>query len=170
MKSFKILLAAMSIVFAGCVGYRWTSPVPEKYRTVSVPTFRNESEDTELGSVVTRQLLREFQREGTMKIVRDDAAIEVQGVIKSTKTDLEAYSRATGARNREHSYVVNAEVSFIDRLTGRVLVENRRYSGVTTFLAHDDLMTGKRDAAGRAAEMLAREIVDDVTSLPLNKE
>ena len=51
-------------------------------RTVSVPTFRNETDVLELGAVATRQTLREFQREGTFRIAsQDDAALEVQAVL-----------------------------------------------------------------------------------------
>jgi hypothetical protein len=39
-------------------------------RTVSVPTFRNETDVVELGAIAARQTLREFQREGTFAIRR----------------------------------------------------------------------------------------------------
>ena len=80
----KFLLALVTVAaLAGCRSpYSWTSDVPQKLRTVAVPTFRNESDVTELGVLAATQILSEFQREGTFKIARpDDAAGEVQGVI-----------------------------------------------------------------------------------------
>ena len=79
-KLFAVSVLLSCAVLSGCkTGYQWTSKVPEDLRTISVPTFRNESGVTELGAVATRQLLREFQREGTFKIRHvGDAAVEVR--------------------------------------------------------------------------------------------
>ena len=162
----KILpIAIVVFALAGCVGYRWTSPVPSDMRTVSVPTFRNESDVVELGAVATRQVLREFQREGTFKIASaDDAAIEVQGVIKSASVGRIYFKREMSMRAYEQRLVVSADVSFIDRRNGKVIVNNRRYVAETTYFSDTDIATARRDASGRAAEDLARQIVDDVTS------
>ena len=70
-------------LLSGCAGYTWGTSVPEEYRTVAVPVFENLTEVSEMGPTVTQYTLREFQREGSFKVVRpDDAAIEVQGVIR----------------------------------------------------------------------------------------
>ena len=47
----KILFVIVPVLaLAGCrTSYSWTSDVPKNLRTVSVPTFRNESDITELG-------------------------------------------------------------------------------------------------------------------------
>ena len=41
---------------------------------------------------------------------------------------------------------------------------NRRYVADTTYFSITDIATARRDASGRAAEDLARQIVDDVVS------
>jgi len=165
----KKLLSIVSVALAACgciTAYKWTSSVPEKMRTVSVPTFRNESNVTELGSVATRQILREIQREGTFKIKRSsDAAVEIQGTVKSANSGYSAGDRRSGMRLGEYLFRVVAEVSVIDRANGKVLVDNRRYTAVTTYVANQDRLTGERDASGRAAEDLAQQIVDDLTSM-----
>ncbi len=161
-KSVFVLIAAAAL--AGCSAYRWTSPVPEDMRTVSVPTFRNETEVVELGSLATRQVLREFQREGTFKLASaDDAAIEVQGVLKSAPTRLLNYKRGQAMRAYEHGFSLTAEVSVIDRRNGKVVVDNRVYRAETSFFSDTDIVTARRDASARLAEDLARQIVDDVT-------
>lgn len=166
MKSILKIVVPMLVLVAGCRAYTWTSTVPAELRRVAVPTFRNESDVTELGNVVTRQVLREFQREGTYKIAStDDCAIEIQGVLKDAHQHAIAYERKTGLRNREHRLQVSAEVSFINKKTGQVLVNNRRYRAQTTFLANDDILTAERDASGRIAEDLARQIVDDALAI-----
>lgn len=163
-KSLPILLALA--VLAGCRSYMWTSSVPEEMRTVSVPTFRNETDVVELGAVATRQVLREFQREGTFRIAGGDAALEVQGVLKSSHAGILNFKREVTARAFEYRFSVEADVSLVDRRTGQVLVDNRRYRAETTFYADIDVVTGRRDASGRLMEDLAQQIVDDVVGYP----
>ena len=162
----KIVPAVLTaLALAGCANYRWTSPVPADMRTVNVPTFRNESDVVEIGAIATRQVLREFQREGTFKIASaDDAAVEVQGVIKAASASLIHFKRTASMRAYEQRLVVSAEVSVVDRRSGKVVVNNRPYIAETTYLSDTDIATSRRDASGRAAEDLARQIVDDVTS------
>ena len=99
----KILpMALAAFALAGCASYRWTSPVPSDMRTVCVPTFRNESDVVEIGAVAARQVLREFQREGTFKIApADEAAIEVQGVVKFASAALIHFKRTVTMRAYE---------------------------------------------------------------------
>ena len=162
----KILPAVLAaFALAGCASYRWTSSVPADMRTVSVPTFRNESDLVEFGAVTTRQVLREFQREGTFKIATsDDAAVEVQGVVKVASAGLIYFKREMSMRAFEQRLTVVADVSVVDRRSGKVVVNNRRYVADTTYFSDTDIATARRDASGRVAEDLARQIVDDVTS------
>lgn len=156
-------LCAALVAMAGCAGYSWKSAVPEEMRTVAVPTFRNESHVTGLGLAVAKQVRREFQREGTFRLAElEDCAVEVQGVVKSSSHDTLAYDRSVSERMREYELRAVAEVSFIDKKSGKVVVDNKRYRARTTFLAGDDILTGERDASGRLAEEFARQIVDDV--------
>lgn len=151
---------------AGCASYSWKPETPPEMRTVAVATAVNESSVTELGAVLARETLREFQREGTFSIAPiDECALEVQCVVKDASSSVTAYERRTGARNREREFEAKASVSFIDRKNGRVLVDSRPYAARTTFLANDDTLSGERDASGRLAAELARQIVDDALSL-----
>lgn len=164
MKKHVFLSVLAALALSGCkTAYTWTSPVPDGKRTVCVPTFRNESDITELGPVVARQVLREFQREGTFRLATpESAAVEVQGVIRSAATSYDGGARNIGNRLNDYRFSLQAEVSVIDRIDGKVVVENRIYKAERVFAATQDLMTGRRDASGRLAEELARQIVDDV--------
>ena len=152
---------------AGCAtDYGWRSSVPKDARTVSVPTFRNESNVSEIGAIASRQLLREFQREGTFRIrAAGAAAIEVQGVIKSVSPSLAAYNRRQGGRIVAYDARATAEVSVIDKRRGKVLVDGRRYAATASFTAGQDRTTALRDASGRLMDDLARQVVDDVLNL-----
>lgn len=165
----KMKIAVVSLLAAigcGCANYSWKSAIPEGMRTVAVPTFRNESSVTGLGSAIATQTLREFQREGTFKIKpAGDSAIEIQGIVRDSDSHSVAYARKTGERNREYRLHATAIVSIIDKKSGKVLVDNRKYTATTSFLAGDDILTGERDATGRLAEEFARQILDDTLAL-----
>ena len=155
-------------LLSGCAGYTWGTSVPEEYRTVAVPVFENLTEVAEMGPTVTQYTLREFQREGSFKVVRsDDAAIEVQGVIKRMMRHGVAYDRARGMRASEYRYVILADVTFVDRQKGKVLLERKGLQGEATFLTQNDLLTGQKNAAARIAQDLARQIVNEALALPL---
>lgn len=160
----RLFLIALSLAaLSGCSSYTWRSSVPEDMRTVYVPTFRNETEVVELGALATRQTLREFQREGTFKLAsQDDAALEVQVVLKAAPVGMLNFKRSQSMRAYEHRMTLNAELSLVDRKNGRVLINNRPCQAEATFFSDTDIVTSRRDASGRLAEDLARQIVDDV--------
>lgn len=162
-----LALGVLCLALGGCAAdYRWRSSVPEGARTVAVPTFRNESDVNEIGAVASRQLLREFQREGTFKVrASGKAAIEIQGVVKSVSPGLVAYNRRLGGRVGAYDLSASVEVSVIDRRSRRVLVDSRSYVAKATFTAGQDSTTAIRDASGRLMDDLARQVVDDVLNL-----
>ena len=169
MRTVVLGLALGSVaLLSGCAGYTWGTSVPEEYRTVAVPVFENLTEVSEMGQTVTQYTLREFQREGSFKVVRpDDAAIEVQGVIRKMSRHGIAYDRARGMRASEYRYEILADVAFVDRRKGKVLLERKGLKGETTFLTQNDLLTGQKNAAARIAQDLARQIVNEALALPL---
>ncbi|MBO5750907.1 MAG: hypothetical protein J6R80_00710 [Kiritimatiellae bacterium] len=166
------LWALALVVFSGCgANYSWRSNVPAAMRTVTVPTFRNESDTQEAGAIAARQVLREIQREGTFKIkAQGEAALEVQGTIVSLETGGGAFDRRAGLRISGHEIVAQANVSIIDKMNGKVLVESKLYSARTTSTSAQDGTTARRDATGRVMEDLARQIVDDLLGLNFGKE
>lgn len=166
MKFYKLLLPTL-LLFAGCASsYTWTSPVPKDMRTVSVPVFINKSGIQEVGTVATTQILREFQREGTFKIARNgDAAIEVQGEILAAYSGALASSIRSGQRVVGYDYKILALVSVIDHKNGRVLVNNKTYTGSAPLTARDDVINAMRGASGAAANDLARQVVDDILNM-----
>lgn len=164
---FPLLLLPLVAALCGCgANYRWRPSVPSEMRTVSVPTFRNESDLQEVGAVAARQLLREFQREGTFKVrPAGEAALEVQGQVDSVSSSAVSYDRRSGLRRSGSVFTVSARVTVVDKRRGKVLVDGRPYTAQTTFTSGQDLTTGRRDASGRAMEDLARQVVDDVLNL-----
>lgn len=161
--------AVFSVLLTGCA-YNWHPVVPDGLRTIVVPTFENRSEVTELGAVATRQILREIQREGTFAVGSGDrSALELQGVIESSRSKAQGDRRLVGSRGVSADLEVVARVSLIDKARGAILFDNRTYRAVAQYTSGDDVMTGERNASGRAAEDLARQIVDDIVMFNYSK-
>lgn len=158
--------------FCGCASsYSWRPSVPQEMRTVCVPTFRNESDVSELGAIATRQLLREIQREGTFKIRNaGEAAVEIQGVVKRANCAVGAYDRTTELALNAYNYTAIAEISVIDKRSRKVLVDNRKFTAKTQLTAGHDLTTAMRDASGRLMDDLSRQVVDALLGLKWGKD
>lgn len=164
-------LLALAAAGGGCgASYAWRSSVPASARTVSVPTFANESTVYGLGAAAARQILREIQREGTFRVAAPgDAALEIQGVIKRVQAGGAAYDRRTGMRFASFTLSAAVEVSVIDRRTKKVLVNNRLYSATAPVTSSQDMVTSRRDASGRLMESLAQQVVDDLLNLDFDE-
>ena len=148
MKSILYAAAIGALTFvSGCAGYTWGTSVPQEYRT--------------------QYTLREFQREGTFKVARPgDAAIEVQGSLRKMLRGGVSYDRGFDMRATEYRYVILADVTYVDKKNGKVLLERKGVQAETTFLTQNDLLTGQKNAAARIASDLARQIVNDAIALP----
>ena len=172
MKVKDLIGGVLVLALCGCgTSYCWRPTTPEGMRTVSVPTFRNESDVVEIGAVAARQLLREFQREGTFRIrANGEAALEVQGTIKSASPMMSAYDRRSRARTAAYDCTAEAEVSVVDKRSCKVLIDNRIYRASTTMTAGQDRTSAMRDASGRLMDDLARQVVDDVVGLKWQEE
>ncbi|MBR4894155.1 MAG: hypothetical protein IKZ36_03030 [Kiritimatiellae bacterium] len=166
MKFYGILFCVLAIALSGCANYTWKSSVPLENRSVFVAVFKNKSDVTGVGNSIARQVAREFQREGTYRLsAMDSAALEIQGIVDNVSSSLVALNREVGMSHREYRMKGIAKVSFIDKKSGRVLVDNRNYEAYTTFLSSGDMITSKKDASERLAEDFARQIVDDALTL-----
>ena len=172
MRSMFFTVASLAAaLLSGCAGYTWGTSVPKEYRKVSVPVFENMTMVSEIGPIVTQYTLREFQREGSFKIVRpEDAVIEVQGVLRSMTRSGIAYERGEGMRASEYRYAIVADVTFVDKKNGKVLLERKGIKGETTFLTNDDLLTGQRNASFRVADDIARQVVNEALELPFPED
>lgn len=158
-----LTFAAVVFFAAGCASYKFGSAVPEELRTLAVPVFENASGYPEIDAVVTQYVLREFQREGTFKVsTLDNASLKLLG--KLVKTDLQSlnYDRNFGSRTSEYRYSLVAEITLVERGSGKLLIDAMPIKANTTFLTHGDMLTGMQDAYPRIAKELARAITDAV--------
>ena len=157
------LFAAALMLAAGCAQYRFGSAVPEELRTIAVPVFENTSGFPEIDAITTQYVLREFQREGTFKIdMLDNASLKLLGKLIRADTHSLNYDRNFGSRTTEYRYTLIAEITLVERATGKLLIDGMNVKANTTFLTHGDMLTGLQDAGPRIAQELSRAIVNTV--------
>jgi len=158
-----LTLTSALLLAAGCASYRFGSSVPEELRTIAVPVFENATGFPELDAVVTQYVLREFQREGTFAISAiDSASLKLLGRLSATSFEAINFDRNYSSRSSEYRYSVVAEITLVERGTGKLLVTSLPVKASTTFLTHGDMLTGLQDAYPRIAKELSRSIVDAV--------
>lgn len=161
--SLSIAFASALLFAGGCAHYRFSSSVPEELRTISVPVFENASGYPEIDAVVSQYVLREFQREGTFKISStENASLKLLGKLVKTELHPLNYDRNYGSRTSEYRYALEAEITLVERGTGKLLLDAVPVKANTTFLTHGDMLTGMQDAYPRIAKELSRSIVDAV--------
>ena len=165
------LTVAWCVLLAGCASYRVTADVPEELRSIAVPVFENETGYPEVSATVTQYVLREFQREGTMKIEPlEDASLKVLGTVKKWETQPLRFDRSYGSRAAEYRYTLVAEITLVERGTGKLLLDAVQVQGTTTFLTYDDMLTGMQNSYPRAAKELATAVVDTILSVWVPKK
>ena len=94
-----------------------------------------------------------------------DAAVEIQGVVKSAGSTVGAYDRVTELALNAYNYTAVAEVSVIDKRSRKVLADNLKFRATVQFTSRRDLSTAMRNASDRLMDDLSRQIVDSLLSL-----
>jgi len=161
--TFLVLSATAALLAAGCATYHFGSAVPNELRTIAVPVFENASGYPEIDAIVTQYVLREFQREGTFKIKRiDNASLKLLGKLVRSDISAISYDRNYSSRASEYRYTLTAEITLVERSTGKLLIDAMPIKADTTFLTAGDMLTGMQDAYPRISKELSRKIVDAV--------
>ncbi|GEM_PF-427325 len=154
-----LLLPALALLFAGCMGYRTGSTLPESIQTVSL-SIVNETDEPSIEVQVMRSLRAELQQDGRLEVRSQsdaDAVLSVK-LTRYTLTPL-AYDRERGTLAREYRLTLTASVVLYDAKTGSVILESPILTGDSEFPYADDLTTAKLGALPAAADDLARKVV-----------
>lgn len=155
-------VAVAGIITQGCagLGYRLGSTLPEDIKTIHVPTFINDTDEPRLETETTQAAIREFRRDGTLRVVPAGQA-DTLLTVRLTGLDLKPvrYDEDRVKTTSEYRMNIEALVRFERAEGGEVLLERRLY-GDTTFEPRGDLASAKRAAIPDAARDLAHDIVE----------
>ena len=162
MKSRVLTLGIVLVVAATGCGYTVGSSLPEKYRTVAVPVFRNETRETELQAAVTNALRRRIALDGRLRLASEaDSDLVLRGTLTSYSVRAQSYLDDDGI-SRFRAWL-GASVTLEDRATGEVLWQAADIKGST-----DHFATGL--AGSSMSRGTTQYFVPDVTSFPSMEE
>ena len=161
----KAMIACASLalfVLPGCVGYRLGSMLPADINSVFIPTIVNATGEPNVESDITQALIEEFQQDGSLKVLNDEAQADSVLNVKLISYSLQPldYDSVQETRANEYRLRLIARVSLIRSSTGEVIAERPNVRGDTDFFFSGDLTTTKRQQLPAAAEDLAHDIVE----------
>ncbi len=115
----KLLLIVACSLLSSC--YSFKGQVAGDVKTLAIPTFTNESSEFGLSETVTDQLIRGFQKDGTLRIVSESNA---DAILVGTLTDAkdEPYTARSGTEITvdEYRFSMMCRIDLVIRETGEV--------------------------------------------------
>jgi hypothetical protein len=163
-KAFAPLL--LVFLLGGCAGYHLGPATPGYLRqvhSIAVPTFSNITLVPRIEVLVTSTVIKQFQQDGTFKIVNADVADatlkgEIVGVNRSPARSV----RGNVLSTTEFNLNVTVKYTLTGR-DGKVLGSPGAVAGSTSFFVGSDVSTDERQALPLAAEELARHLVSQLS-------
>jgi len=157
-----VMCAILWPLLSGCVGYRLGTTLPPGIRSLYVPAFVNRTGEPQVEVAATRAAIQEFQQDGTLRIVSEEAAdgrLDVE--LLEFRLEPLRYDADNSRTTSEYRLIIIARVDFYRCGTGEMLT-SRSVRGEAAFSPSGDLSLGKLEALPDAAEDLAHHIVKTV--------
>jgi hypothetical protein len=152
-----------TLLLSGCMGYQLGGTRPDGIEIVYMAPVINKTTESAIELQVTSALRQRIQFDGRMKLENTaenaDAVIEV--VLSDYRLTAIAFRNELKTTAEQYRLRITGTATLTNTKTGEVLSESKTY-GETTFLFESDLTTSKRDALPRAAQELAKFMIDDL--------
>ncbi|MDB6071960.1 MAG: hypothetical protein JWL81_3131 [Verrucomicrobiales bacterium] len=160
------LAAAVALLLSSCAGYHAGSDKPGRMETVktsAVPTFRNLTLEPRSSALVTNNVIRQFQIDGTYQIKdAENADAVLRGTIKQfTRRQLRS-ARNNNLRTRELELVLDVEYVVEEPVTGNLLSKGLVRGSTSVFL-DPNFQLSERQAIDDASRKVAEELVSRLT-------
>ena len=154
-----LLLATAGLV-GGCAYQLGPSSGAEPgARSIAILPFENETLEPRVTEPMATALRAQFQQEGTFHVARQsDADIILSGTVVDIHRVEESFQTRDVRVLRDYRLEITAQVTAIERGSGRKLLDER-VEGHTTMRVQSDLASAERQAMPLLAANLARNIV-----------
>ncbi|MBT3191908.1 MAG: LptE family protein [Verrucomicrobia bacterium] len=157
-----LLLGCLSILPAGCAGYRLGSNLPPGISVVHVPTFINKTSEPRLEIETSQATISELQRDGTLSVSdRRKSDVILKVTLVGFKLQPLRYEADRSTTTREYRLTITSDVVLVNRLTKEVMTHTT-VRGEADFTPAGDLSSAKRRALPEAARDLAHDIVESI--------
>ena len=130
---------------------------------ISIPTFKNSTLIPRIEVVVTSTVIKQFQQDGTFRIVGDeDADVILKGEIMTISRVPTRSVRGNVLSTTEFGLSMRVRYSLVDR-AGKQLAPPSYAIGTTSFFVSRDVVTDERQALPLATEQLATHLVSQLS-------
>ena len=124
--------ALLPVLFVSGCGYSIHSNLDQKYGTIFVSAFRNESNEYDLQAPLTNAVRRKFITDGRLRLVRrDDADLIIEGTI--TDYRMKGLIFDDDDEPTQLRCVIECDVRLVDLGSGEVLWEEKGLPGESTY-------------------------------------
>ncbi len=162
-----LVVSLLPVLSSGC-GYTQKSVLPQNIKTIYVETVKNKIPIENVYAYVpglemmsTNAIIRRFQRDGNLRVVtRDKADAILQSDLISF--DQEGVRFSNLEQVSEYRLFVVVAMRLVDAKTGRVIWEEPNFSGDSEYFVSSVKSVAREEAAQRAVNRLARNVVDRV--------
>ena len=159
LSGFLVVFLAMFFL-VGCVGYRLGSTLPPDIKTVYVPLFKNATREPLVENDATSATIAELQKDGTLKVVNaENADVILECTLTGVSLNPLRYNRSDVTKPNEYRLTLSASFTLKRIRTQETLCE-ASVIGESTFPFFGNLVSAKQSATPRAAEDLAKRIVE----------
>ena len=158
---FTVVLALL--LTAGCAGYKLgpTNGLYAGEKSIQITPFINQTMEPRLTDVVTTQMRKELQRDGTYRLAtHEDADVVLSGTITRYQRIEVTFNPSDILTVQDYRLSLTAQVQARERSTGRLLLD-QPVSGYTLMRVGSDLTSSER----QAMPLLAGDLAKNVTAL-----
>ncbi|MBN1671587.1 MAG: LptE family protein [Kiritimatiellae bacterium] len=150
-------------LLAGCAGYRLGSMLPPDVKTIHIPAFVNGTGEPRIEIEVTNATIREFQKDGTLRVTPPaDAALLLEATVTGFTIAPLRYERDEPTKGAEYRLRLTVSAVVRRAATREVVGKHPEIAGETWFTPSGDLTSAKLEAVPEAAKQLAHNIVERV--------
>ena len=155
------------ISMSGC-GYTRQAALPEGVKTIYVQTVQNKipvekiyTYQPGLEMLISNNLVKRFKQDGNLQVVEKDKADAI------LETDLVAYDQDGLRFNNletveEYRLRMTVNLRLRDAKSSRIILEENEFTGDAEYFVSEIRSIGREEASQRAAERLARNVVDRI--------
>ena len=105
---------AFTLLTCGCYSFR--GQTAGAIKTLAIPTFENESTEFGLGESITDEVIRQFQKDGTLRIVSEAQA---DGILRSRiiRVDDQPYTARSDQTVEEYRFTMSCRIELVNPKT-----------------------------------------------------
>ena len=164
-----LLPALLSLALCSCANYQMGStpkgPGMTDIKVIYLPTVQNETDETDIPSIVSNAILQEIDRDGTFRHGRKDASDAILEVtVKKIERVPIRQSTEQFLTTLQYQLVLIVEYRLYNMKEKKDAISKTTVTGTTTFFVGGDQTESQRQAFPLAAVSVAQTLVANLAN------